>query len=343
MARVWILRSLRSAGYEQLAFGDGLIAIGWGAVGDLSFLATEPQIRGAVRAAFPFVGQESVRSYAKQLFLFYTIMDRGDLVVLLRRSSPDVAVGWIAGEYRYRDHLESEVRHMRPVLWKRIDLSRASVAWLLLNMPTLTMIYHVEEQDSFEKLVDLAESDVPFGGTDPVSSGGEIQELSTPFTNLKRNLNYARNLATAGHHLTQLQVGAFEVPDVFRAAWVQGVAALDYWVRQEVRARMLWLAQRPGEPRPRKFVSFEIPLGEIENILQSRSSLADVIDELEEGIDVTGCPARVVRKGHRSTAEHVEVCHHAAPGKPVAKTAERLLDARAVEQRRGIAHAASIS
>ena len=30
--------------------------------------------------------------------------------------------------------------------------------------------------------------------------------------------------------------------------------------------------------------------------------------------------------------------HHAAPGKPVAKTAERLLDARAVEH-----HAASIS
>ena len=35
--------------------------------------------------------------------------------------------------------------------------------------------------------------------------------------------------------------------------------------------------------------------------------------------------------------------HHAAPGKPVAKTAERLLDARTVEQWRGIAHAASIS
>jgi hypothetical protein len=63
----------------------------------------------------------------------------------------------------------------------------------------------------------------------------------------------------------------------------------------------------------------------------------------EEGIDVTSGPARVVRKGHRSAAEHVEVCYHAAPGKPVAKTAEGLLDARAVEQRRGIAHAASIS
>ena len=33
-------------------------------------------------------------------------------------------------------------------------------------------------------------------------------------------------------------------------------------------------------------------------------------------------PARVVPKRHRSTAEHVKVCHHAAPGKPVTQTAE---------------------
>ncbi len=34
---------------------------------------------------------------------------------------------------------------------------------------------------------------------------------------------------------------------------------------------------------------------------------------------------------------------HAAPGKPVTETAEGIFDARPVEQRRGIAHAASIS
>jgi hypothetical protein len=64
---------------------------------------------------------------------------------------------------------------------------------------------------------------------------------------------------------------------------------------------------------------------------------------LEERIDVTSGPARVISKGHRRTAEHVEVCHHTAPGKPVAKPAEGLLKGRAVEERRGIGHAASIS
>ncbi|HLX50462.1 MAG TPA: hypothetical protein VKS82_19215, partial [Streptosporangiaceae bacterium] len=46
---------------------------------------------------------------------------------------------------------------------------------------------------------------------------------------------------------------------------------------------------------------------------------------------VTGGPARVISEGHRRTAEHIQICHHAAPGKPVTEAAEGLLDARAVE------------
>jgi hypothetical protein len=46
---------------------------------------------------------------------------------------------------------------------------------------------------------------------------------------------------------------------------------------------------------------------------------------------------------HRSTAEHVQVSHDAALGEPVAETAEGILAARPVEQRRRVGHAASIS
>jgi hypothetical protein len=71
--------------------------------------------------------------------------------------------------------------------------------------------------------------------------------------------------------------------------------------------------------------------------------LKDDAVRFEEGIDVAGGSARVIRESHGGASEHVEVCDHAAAGQPVAKAAEGLLDACAVEQRRGIAHAASIS
>jgi restriction system protein len=269
---------MHSVGYEDLAFGDGLAAIGWDAVGDLTLLAEQSLTRDAVQAAFPLAARESIRIRTDQLFQFHVGMAKGDLVVLLRRSGTDVAVGQITGEYRYRHDLESGVRHVRPVRWKRTDLPRSSVMWLLLDMPTLMNIYRVEEKDSFARLIELAESDVTFGDTLQMQLGPKADEL-TPFANLKRNLEYARSLAQAGEHLDQLDTRSFKVADMFRAAWVQGVAALDYWVRQEVRAQMLWLANRPEEPRPRKFSAFSIPLGDVEKILRSESSLSAVIDD----------------------------------------------------------------
>jgi restriction system protein len=205
-------------------------------------------------------------------------MAEGDLIVLLRRSGTDVAVGQVTGEYRYRDDLEPGIRHVRSVHWKRIDLPRSSVIWLLLDMPTLMNIYRVEEKDSFARLVALAESDVEFDGPAQVPPGPKSEELM-PFANLKRNLEYARSLAQAGDHLDQLDARSFDVTDMFRAAWVQGIAALDYWVRQEVRTRMLWLANRPRECRPKKFSAFSIPLGEVEKILSFESSISAVIDD----------------------------------------------------------------
>ncbi len=66
----------------------------------------------------------------------------------------------------------------------------------------------------------------------------------------------------------------------FRAAWVQGVAALEYWVRQEVRTRMMRLAANPHLSRPQKFNSFfPIPIEAVERILQGEATLADVVDD----------------------------------------------------------------
>jgi hypothetical protein len=63
----------------------------------------------------------------------------------------------------------------------------------------------------------------------------------------------------------------------------------------------------------------------------------------EQRIHVAGSPPGIVGKRHGSAAEHVEVCDHAARGEPVAEAAKSILDARPVEQRGRITHAASIS
>lgn len=278
MAQVWILRSLHAEGYERLAFDRGLVAVGWDAVGDLTSRVDQPQIHEAVRAGYPFVERESAIAYADQLFKFRSVMTRGDTVLLLRRTSPEVAIGSITSEYKYRSDLLDNVHHVRSVQWTRIDVPRVVVERELASSPPLMMVFLVDRADIVDRLQTLLQGD-SLTVTNGVSGQRNISEETKPFANLQRNLNYARSLATAGQHLAQLKVGAFEVPDVFRAAWVQGVAALDYWVRQEVRTRMLQLARHPGGTKPKGFSTFEIPLGQIERVLQSHVSLVDVLDE----------------------------------------------------------------
>jgi hypothetical protein len=52
---------------------------------------------------------------------------------------------------------------------------------------------------------------------------------------------------------------------------------------------------------------------------------------LEQRINIPRGTARVVSQGHRSTAEHVNVRHHATLGEPVTEPTEGLFDALAAE------------
>lgn len=88
-----------------------------------------------------------------------------------------------------------------------------------------------------------------------------------PFHEFKQNLEYARQIVQGGRLLSGLQVGSFDVDDLYRAAWVQAVAALDHWVHEEIYHRAVTIAQQPNDTgKPKKFLSFEIPMGLFEEV-----------------------------------------------------------------------------
>lgn len=278
MAEAWIVRAGRDDDYEENIFTHDIISIGWPAAGDLTSRTNQQDIKDVVRANYPEVEPKSADTYAIQLFAFRSRMRAGDLVLLLRRTSPDVAVGWVTGEYEYRTDIDRTMRHVRSVNWVRKDLPRSVLATELLNLPALATIFRINQPDVVERMHRL------LGGAIPETADGTDQsvvaQVSGPFVNFQRNLNYARNLATAGQHLAQLKVGAFEVDDVFRAAWVQAVAALDHWVRQEIRVRMRRLAGQPDEAKNiPKFGAFEVTVDLVQQVQQGKLSLADAVDQ----------------------------------------------------------------
>lgn len=93
------------------------------------------------------------------------------------------------------------------------------------------------------------------------------------FVEFRSNLDYASNLVKGGRHLERLQVGAFDVADLYRAAWVQAVSALDHWVHRELYDRALGFALDVSTPRPPKFLKLRIPLSLFEDFQHQPKNL----------------------------------------------------------------------
>ncbi|MFI0486165.1 hypothetical protein [Actinomadura sp. 9N215] len=93
-----------------------------------------------------------------------------------------------------------------------------------------------------------------------------IAKPTEAFKEFQQNLGYARQLVDGGRRLGQLQVGAFDIDDLYRAAWVQAVAALDHWVTVEIVDRAVALARQPSAVRPPKFSKLTISIDLFEQI-----------------------------------------------------------------------------
>ncbi|MFC4059077.1 hypothetical protein ACFOWE_12270 [Planomonospora corallina] len=112
----------------------------------------------------------------------------------------------------------------------------------------------------------------PMEGAAPT---GEPEDSPAAFEQFQQNLGYARQLVDGGRNLERLKVGAFDVTDLYRAAWTQAVAALDHWVTREIVERGVALARQPEIARPPKFTNLSIPVELFEKIHHHNEPLGD--------------------------------------------------------------------
>ncbi|MFI6505660.1 hypothetical protein [Nonomuraea typhae] len=110
--------------------------------------------------------------------------------------------------------------------------------------------------------------------------------MSSPFDVFTQNLDYARQIVKGARLLAGLGVSSFDVDDLYRAAWVQAVAALDHWAHEEIYHRAAAIALQPDGPgKPRKFLAFEIPMRLVEEVSAGLVSLeAGFRDHLKKSL-----------------------------------------------------------
>ena len=281
MVHAWVVRAGRSDEYASEDLEHSMIAMGWRRLQDLTEHRTLSAISTAVNRAYGEFSLRSRQSYAVQMYAFRCHMRPGDYVVLLRSKAPDVAVGIVTGDYAYRPELP--VHHVRDVQWTRTDVRRTEIGADLLAAPALTNIYRVNQSNAAARLKVVAAAGHSADSTQPPVFAGSAATVAVPAAavtgpagNFRRNLDYALSLATAGLHLQQLKVEAFEVSDVFRAAWVQAIAALDHWVHQEIHQRMLAHALTPPTGQGPS-VHFQLPAALVDQIQQGQLTVAAAV------------------------------------------------------------------
>ncbi|MFJ1706803.1 hypothetical protein [Kitasatospora sp. NPDC088346] len=102
-----------------------------------------------------------------------------------------------------------------------------------------------------------------------------LGSVTPQFRQLISNLEYAERMVAVGEHMKAEE-------DLYRAAWVQAVAALDHWVHQEVYERATAIAMNSTAGRSKRFNAFEIPWGRVEEIHNQGRRMEDVFREVLE-------------------------------------------------------------
>lgn len=108
-ATVWGIHAGRTGDADTLFLKKNVVAIGWGAIGDLSKLkADRDAFKAAVVKYFPTFKPGAVPTSAGQLYRFVHEMVEGDLVVYPSKRDRKVHVGRVVGPYRYDPKLMEE-------------------------------------------------------------------------------------------------------------------------------------------------------------------------------------------------------------------------------------------
>ncbi len=130
--KVYLARAGGNGEDEEHALQNEVAIIGFRDYPSLEGAKDYDDILGIVKATSPEIKPRAAGNYAGQLWAFAVAMNLGDIVVLPRKLTSQVALGRVTGPYRYIN-VDGELRHTRAVEWVRPDVARSVFAQDLLH------------------------------------------------------------------------------------------------------------------------------------------------------------------------------------------------------------------
>ena len=160
--RVYLARAGRSGENEDSALEHNIAIVGFRAVPSLVTATDYERVHEIVRAALPEAKPRAVGNFAGQLWAFAVAMKEGDLVVLPRKQTSQIAIGRVTGPYEYRQ-IDGTFYHTRPVEWLQTDLPRTVFEQdLLYSLGAFMTVCNISRNDAERRVAAVAQ-----GNPDP--------------------------------------------------------------------------------------------------------------------------------------------------------------------------------
>jgi restriction system protein len=177
--KIWVVRAGRGARYVEEFLEDGVVAIGWPAVGAIDPDMKKPALIAKLAEAYPAKKEGTHQFWAGQLLRFYRDLSVGDLVMTYDSTQRLYFLGTIESDVEMREH-EDLVRTRR-VRWTR-QVARDRLSTGTRNsLGAISTLFQVTGSTAKE----IEQATIPIGSTEPdskaespkVTASGEVGML----------------------------------------------------------------------------------------------------------------------------------------------------------------------
>ena len=161
---------------EDVALENDLAIIDFRDIPSLEGATDYDAIAKLVNDALPDQKPRRRLNFARQLLAFAVSMNKGDLVVLPRKLTSQIAIGRVTGTYQF-SQVNSELRHTRPVKWVGTEIPRTTFEQdLLYSFGAFMTVCSISRNDAVRRVEAVLQ-----GKPDPgpsISMGKKSKESS---------------------------------------------------------------------------------------------------------------------------------------------------------------------
>ena len=147
-AKIYLVRAGKHGEDESYVLENDLAVIGFQEIPSLANAKNYDDVSKIVARALPGEKPRLIGNFAGQVWAFAVAMRKGDVVVLPRKTTSQLALGRVTGAYEFRD-VEGKKRHTRPVKWIRTDVPRSTFEQdLLYSFGAFLTVCNISRNDA---------------------------------------------------------------------------------------------------------------------------------------------------------------------------------------------------